>query len=294
VHRLEAKRKQKRSISEAKSNTTFHKRGNIYKSASPLTKVLGLHATKSLLHQSKTKITKGGQVYATSASRSAAEIGVAEAAPASRGGTDPLVAGVEEIGVVAVAEAAEGEIIDTMPGAYLFAFSKKAFSSERGRPWEELTFSQLTSSPCAYESAMAPSAPRFKERPFITSMGSSGVSKALARFFKSGTSAFCLGHNLTKIRVSTRLTNSKISWTDIQFSYSKLTAAKRGSSSGCKVDADTSVYSPKTRKQKTAEKEYISKHIRVSKSIKEKKGIVCTGSSCRHLIQPLSHDLFPL
>jgi hypothetical protein len=42
---------------------------------------------------------------------------------------------------VPVAEAAEGEIIDTMPGAYLFAFSKKAFSSERERPWEELTFS---------------------------------------------------------------------------------------------------------------------------------------------------------
>jgi hypothetical protein len=42
------------------------------------------------------------------------------------------VAGVEEIGVVPVAKAAEGEIIDTMPGAYFFAFSKKAFSSERG------------------------------------------------------------------------------------------------------------------------------------------------------------------
>jgi hypothetical protein len=141
----------------------------------------------------KLKITKGGQVYATSASRSTAEVGVAEAAPASRGSTDPLVTGVEEIGVVAVAEAAEGEIIDTMPGAYFFAFSKKAFSSERGRPWEELTFSQLTSSPCAYKNAMAPSAPHFKERPFIRRMGSSGVSKALASFFTSlsGTSAFC-------------------------------------------------------------------------------------------------------
>jgi hypothetical protein len=173
----------------------------------------------------KLEITKGGQVYATLASRSVAEVGVAEAAPASRGGTDPLVARVEEIGVVVDAEATEGEIIDTMPGAYFFAFSKKAFSSEQGRPWEELTFSQLTSSPCAYENAMTPSAPRFKERPFITSMGSSGVSKALARFFKSGTSA--LGHNPTKIRISARLTNSKISWMDIQFASSKLTAAKR-------------------------------------------------------------------
>jgi hypothetical protein len=150
THRLKAKRKEKKSISEAKPNTTFHKIRNIYKSASPLTKVLGPHATKSLLHQGKTKITKGGQVYATSASRSAAEVDVAEATPASGGGTDPLVAGVEEIGAVEVAEAVEGEIITTMPGAYLFAFSKKAFSSKRGRPWEELTFSQLISSPCAY------------------------------------------------------------------------------------------------------------------------------------------------
>jgi hypothetical protein len=57
------------------------------------------------------------------------------------GVTDPLVTGVEETGVAEVAEAAEGEIIDTMPGAYLFAFSKKAFSSERRRRREELTFS---------------------------------------------------------------------------------------------------------------------------------------------------------
>jgi hypothetical protein len=89
----------------------------------------------------KLKITKGGQVYATSASRSTAEVGIEEVAPASGGGIDPLVARVKEIGIVPVAEAAEGEIIDTMPGAYFFAFSKKAFSSEWGRPWEELTFS---------------------------------------------------------------------------------------------------------------------------------------------------------
>jgi hypothetical protein len=57
------------------------------------------------------------------------------------------VAGVK-IGTAPVAEAAEGEIINTMPGAYFFAFSKKGFSSERGRPGEELTFSQFTSSPC--------------------------------------------------------------------------------------------------------------------------------------------------
>jgi hypothetical protein len=80
----------------------------------------------------KLKITKGGQVYATSAPQSAAEVGMAEAAPAFGEGTDPLVTGVEEIGVEAAAEAAEGEIIATMPGTNLFAFSKKAFSSERG------------------------------------------------------------------------------------------------------------------------------------------------------------------
>jgi hypothetical protein len=53
---------------------------------------------------------------------------------------DPLVARVET-GAAEVAEAAEGEIIDTMPDVYFFAFSKKAFSSKRGRPREELTFS---------------------------------------------------------------------------------------------------------------------------------------------------------
>jgi hypothetical protein len=66
---------------------------------------------------------------------------VAEVAPTFGGGTDPLVAGVEEISVEEAAEDAEGEIIARMPGANLFAFSKKAFSSERERPWEERTFS---------------------------------------------------------------------------------------------------------------------------------------------------------
>jgi hypothetical protein len=42
---------------------------------------------------------------------------VAEVAPALGGGTDPLVARVEETGVAEVVEAVEGEIIDTMPGA---------------------------------------------------------------------------------------------------------------------------------------------------------------------------------
>jgi hypothetical protein len=44
-----------------------------------------------------------------------------EAVPAFGGGIDALVAGVEEAGVE-VEEAAEGVMIDTMPGAYSFAF----------------------------------------------------------------------------------------------------------------------------------------------------------------------------
>jgi hypothetical protein len=76
-----------------------------------------------------------------------AEVGAEEAAPAPGRGIDALVAGVEEAGVE-VEEAAEGVIIDTLPGAYSFAFLKKTSSSERGQPREELTFSQLTSLPC--------------------------------------------------------------------------------------------------------------------------------------------------
>jgi hypothetical protein len=77
-----------------------------------------------------------------------AEVGVAEVAAASRGGIGALDAGVEEAGAE-VEEADEGETIDTMPGAYFYAFSKKLRNLERGQPREELTFSQLTSSPCA-------------------------------------------------------------------------------------------------------------------------------------------------
>jgi hypothetical protein len=66
---------------------------------------------------------------------------VEEVAPVLGGSMDPLVIGVEETGVAEVVEAAEGEIIETMPGAYFFTFSKKTRSSERGRPREELTFS---------------------------------------------------------------------------------------------------------------------------------------------------------
>jgi hypothetical protein len=78
-----------------------------------------------------------------------------EAAPAVGGGADSFIAGVKESGVEEAAEAVEGEIIATMAGENFFAFSNKAFSSERVWPWEEPAFSQSTSAPCAYENAMA-------------------------------------------------------------------------------------------------------------------------------------------
>jgi hypothetical protein len=141
-----------------------------------------------------------------------AEEGAEEVTPAFGGGIDALVAGVKEAGVE-VEEAADGVIIDMMPGAYFFTFSKKPFSSERGRPREELTFSQSISSPCEQASAMALSAPRFTERLFINRIGSSTVSKAAPSFLRSsaGISALFFGHNQTKIRVSTRRVSSRIS-----------------------------------------------------------------------------------
>jgi hypothetical protein len=87
------------------------------------------------------KTTREDLIYATSAAGFLAEEGVEEVAPALGGGINALVVGVEEAGVE-VKETAEGVIIDTMLGAYFFAFSKKPSSSERGRPREELTFFQ--------------------------------------------------------------------------------------------------------------------------------------------------------
>jgi hypothetical protein len=140
---LEGKKRQKKTIQKS---TTFHKDRVFTKSASSLT---GLQATSERIHYKRKKRLQGkSKVYATSAAGSAAEEGTGEVAPSLGGGIDALVIGVEEI-VVEVEEATEGVIIDTMPSVYFFAFSKKPRSSERGRPWEELTFSQSTSSPCA-------------------------------------------------------------------------------------------------------------------------------------------------
>jgi hypothetical protein len=56
---------------------------------------------------------------------------MANSAPAVEGGAESAIIGVEEVGVKG---ATEGEMIDTMAGASFFAFSKKAFNSERVRP----------------------------------------------------------------------------------------------------------------------------------------------------------------
>jgi hypothetical protein len=119
-------------------------------------------------------------------------------------------------------------------------------------PWGELTFSQSKSAPCAKESAIAPSAPRFRESPFSWRVGSSIVSKDLARFSKLffGTSAFFFGHNPTNNCDRTRLTNSKVSWIDIQFASSRLTAVSRGSSLDGKDEEDTLVNPARQRKTK--------------------------------------------
>jgi hypothetical protein len=50
------------------------------------------------------------------------EEGMANSAPEVEGGTESAVAGVKEGGVTEAAEAAKGEMIDTMAGASFFAF----------------------------------------------------------------------------------------------------------------------------------------------------------------------------
>jgi hypothetical protein len=108
---------------------------HIYIHASPLTKVLGLHTAKGFYNQKqKLKLQQRSQVYATSAFCSVAEEGMAASALAVEGGAELAVAGVKEVGAKEAAEAAEGEIIDTMAGGNFFAISKSAFSSEWVQP----------------------------------------------------------------------------------------------------------------------------------------------------------------
>jgi hypothetical protein len=82
------------------------------------------------------------KIYATSVAGSV----VVEGAEASATGV--LEGGAEDPGAE-VEEAAKGEIRETILGAYFFAFLKNFNISKRGRAWEEPTFSQSTTSPCA-------------------------------------------------------------------------------------------------------------------------------------------------
>jgi hypothetical protein len=79
------------------------------------------------------------------------------------------------------------------------------------------------------------------DSPFSWRVGSSVVSKDLASSvkFSFGTADLFFGHNLTNSHDRTWPINSKVSWIDIQFSSSRLTAFIRGSSSVCKADEDT-------------------------------------------------------
>jgi hypothetical protein len=97
------------------------------------------------------------------------------------------------------------------------------------------------------------------------------------------------------IRVRTRLTNSKISWIDIQFVSSKFTAVIRGSSPGCRVDKDTlvcSVQHKETGKQEG--KGNISEYKKLIANRKREQGKVRTSSSSRHCVEPFGYDLLSL
>jgi hypothetical protein len=93
-----------------------------------------LNATNSFTSKAEIEKLQGSRIYATSAFCSVAVEGVAPSAPEVEGGAESAIAGVEEDGAMEAAAAAEGEIIDTIAGTNFFAFSKKAFSSERVRP----------------------------------------------------------------------------------------------------------------------------------------------------------------
>jgi hypothetical protein len=78
--------------------------------------------------------SRKAKIYATSASCSVAVGGTVASSAVAGGGTEAVVNGVAEVGAKEAAEAAEGEIIDTMAGVNFFAFSKKGFNSDRVRP----------------------------------------------------------------------------------------------------------------------------------------------------------------
>jgi hypothetical protein len=133
--RIDWKSKERKGETFQKLTQYIIEKKHIYINANPLTKVLELHATKGFYIKSRNwKLQQRSRVYATSAFCSVADEGMAKSAPAVEGGAESAIAGVEEGGVKEAAKAAEGEIINTMVGASFFAFSKKAFNSERAQP----------------------------------------------------------------------------------------------------------------------------------------------------------------
>jgi hypothetical protein len=128
-------------------------------------------------------------------------------------------------------------------------------------------------------------------------VGSSVVSKDLARLLKLsfGTAALFFGHNPTNSRDRTRLTNSKVSWIDIQFSPSRLTAVIRGSSSGCREDGDTPV-NPARYKADRREKgeKNVNKYNSATEVENRRQAEALTFSSSRHYVQTLCHGLLSL
>jgi hypothetical protein len=138
------------------------------------------------------------KIYATSAAGSV----VVEGAEASATGV--LEGVVEDLGAE-VEEAPNREIRDIILGAYCFAFWKNSSISERGRAWEEPTFSQPTSSPCDWAKAIAPSTPRFTDVRFSARTGSSVVWKARSSFrrLSPGISFLFFSQNSANIRINT-------------------------------------------------------------------------------------------
>jgi hypothetical protein len=65
-----------------------------------------------------------------------------------------------------------------------------------------------------------------------------------------GIAALFFGHNPVNNRDKMRLTNSKVSWIDIQDSSSRLTASISGSLSVCRDNGDTPVNSAQKKREK--------------------------------------------
>jgi hypothetical protein len=158
VHRLKAKEKKEETFQRDSTRLYMNK---IYLHKCKL-RFSGCTQLKVFTFKKRNLKLQRSQVYTTSAFCSMAEEGMTNSSPAVNGGAGSSATG----GTVDATDAAKGEIMATSAGANFFAFLKKALISSRVRPWGGLTFSQSKSAPCAKESAIAPSAPCFRESPF--------------------------------------------------------------------------------------------------------------------------------